>query len=509
MTENMRVLAIRTGGAISALLAVAIMAPAVAHAAAQNEMTDQSIADKIDDELFYDRGVPSSKIDAEAINGVVTLSGQVNNMLAKQRAARIAETVRGVRAVINEVEVTPSVLRSDAAIRQDVITALAQDPATESYEVTVTVDNGEVTLDGSVDSYQESELVKTVAKGVSGVKALEDKLRVTYDADRTDTELREEIQAALDWDVYIDAALIQVSVNGAEVTLTGTVGSAAEKTRAASEAWVAGVGSVDSSGLTVAKWARDEELRGDKYVAKSDSEIKDAIVDALVYDPRVLSTNVTVDVTGSTATLRGEVDSLAAKQAAEQDARNTVGVRYVYNRLKVRPATLLSDLEVSDRIDDAIERDPYLERFEISATVIDGTAYLYGTVDSWFEKNQAEDVASRVVGVLSVDNNLSVDNFDVYTYDAYVDETYIEPGFWAEYQQKAPLKSDSEIRESIKSELWWSPFVSSDDVTVIVDDGVATLTGEVGSWSERSKATENAYEGGATLVDNDLSVEMN
>jgi osmotically-inducible protein OsmY len=55
--------------------------------------------------------------------------------------------------------------------------------------------------------------------------------------------------------------------------------------------------------------------------------------------------------------------------------------------------------------------------------------------------------------------------------------------------------------------MWWSPFVDADDVTIRVSDGVATLTGEVDSWSELRAATENAFEGGARWVRNDLEVD--
>ena len=71
----------------------------------------------------------------------------------------------------------------------------------------------------------------------------------------------------------------------------------------------------------MARWARDEDLRKDKFVVKSDEEIQSAIEDALLYDPRVLSVNVTPDVTAGTATLRGEVASLRAKRAAASVAR--------------------------------------------------------------------------------------------------------------------------------------------------------------------------------------------
>jgi osmotically-inducible protein OsmY len=48
--------------------------------------------------------------------------------------------------------------------------------------------------------------------------------------------------------------------------------------------------------------------------------------------------------------------------------------------------------------------------------------------------------------------------------------------------------------------------VDSEEVSVTVDDGVVTLTGTVDTWSERQSAEENAYEGGAKDVMNDLRV---
>lgn len=263
--------------------------------------------------------------------------------------------------------------------------------------------------------------------------------------------------------------------------------------------------SVDTSKLSVKGWARDDKLRGEKYVVKSEDELRDAVEDALLYDPRVMSFNVDVDIAGSMVTLRGDVDNLKAKRAAEQDAQNTVGVSSVDNRLKVRLDTWPDDSEIAEDIRNALLRDPYVERFEVTVTVLDGTAHLYGTVDSYFEKNRADDVASRISGVLDVDNHLLVDYDTAYIYDPYVDD-YVSDDELVDYDRRAPLKTDSQITDSIESELWWSPFVDSDEVSVAVDDGVVTLTGTVDTWSERESATENAYEGGATLVDNDLVV---
>ena len=56
------------------------------------------------------------------------------------------------------------------------------------------------------------------------------------------------------------------------------------------------------------------------------------------------------------------------------------------------------------------------------------------------------------------------------------------------------------------SELWWNPLVDSDRIDVIVEDGAATLIGVVSDAHERNLATQEAYEGGAEAVYNNLKL---
>jgi osmotically-inducible protein OsmY len=286
------------------------------------------------------------------------------------------------------------------------------------------------------------------------------------------------------------------------------VGSVAEKTRARIDAWVGGVKSVDDSRLVVARWARDEDLRESKYVVKSDEEIRQAVEDALRFDPRVWSFNVTPEVVAGVVTLKGVVDNLKAKQSAAADARNTVGVVRVKNRLKVRPAEDLSEKKIAQNIRQALSRDPYMEPYEITVVVRNGTAHLYGTVDSYFEKGQAEDVASRAKGVTGVRNHLEVDFSELVPHDPYVDPWRIYDYEWYK-RHPAPMHThatDAEIESDIEDELFWSPYVDIENVSVAVENGVATLTGTVESWTEYRAAAENAIEGGAIRVINKLTV---
>lgn len=67
-------------------------------------------------------------------------------------------------------------------------------------------------------------------------------------------------------------------------------------------------------------------------------------------------------------------------------------------------------------------------------------------------------------------------------------------------------QSDRAIRDDIRDELRWSPVVDADRVTVTVFNGVATLTGVVDTLNEAQAAVENAIQGGARHVINNLKI---
>lgn len=68
------------------------------------------------------------------------------------------------------------------------------------------------------------------------------------------------------------------------------------------------------------------------------------------------------------------------------------------------------------------------------------------------------------------------------------------------------LERDLKIAQEIRDQLLRSRFVDSDKVGVLVLDGTAILTGDVGTVAERSSAEQNAFEGGAVRVRNRLTV---
>lgn len=469
---------------------------------------DREIAAAVTRELLFDPVVPANDLDVEAVGGIVTLTGDTSNVIEQRRAARVAETVRGVRAVVNRVEVHPPDDRIGDRLRRDVEDALLLDPATDEYEVSVAIrDRHHVDLEGAVDSWSERRLCEQVASDVAGVTGVTNRIRVRNDGDRSDGEIRAEILRTIDWDVLLTNALIDVTVVDGLVTLSGVVGSAAEKRVARAAAWTMGVTSVDASDLRVEAWARPEHRRVSRWVERSDAEIRSAVEDALFLDPRVRGFAVETAVSDGSVTLSGVVDNLKARRAAERDARDTVGVNSVYNLLKVRPTESVMAAEVEEDVRGALRRDPFVDPDGITIEGLDdGGVRLEGSVDSYFEKSRAGDLASRVVGVTDVLNRLVVLDPLMLPTSPFVDDFALVRDGWYERPWTLTQRPDREIERTIESELWWSPFVGAEDVEVHVEDGIATLSGVVDDRLEADAAQENAYEGGAIFVRDRLEI---
>ena len=477
-------------------------------------ITDHGITSAVERGLIFEKGVFPSNVDVSTSDGIVTLSGAVSNLLAKERALKIAQSIRGVRGAIDRITVTP-VARPDADIRKDILAALRQDPATSTYKVDVSVKNAMATLSGTVGSYTEEQLAARIAKGVKGLKEIRNDIRINYLAKRTDLQIAADVKARLQWDIWINGDQIASAVKDGKVTLTGTVGSALGRSRAYDDGWVNGVMSVDDSSMKVEPSAGDGSQRKLKYVMRSDSEIKQAVQAALGLDPRVAAFSPDVNVESGIVILGGTVGNLKAKTSAEQDVRNTAGVLGIENLLKVRSNSQSTDAEMKEQLKAVLQWDPLLDSSTIDVAVIDHVAYLSGSVSSNYQKGEAEDVASRTKGVVSaVLNHLKVEPEFAVSYYAWPD--YLGYG-WPYYDQSPyyisevfgpqAFLSDGLIKRNIEDGFFWSPFVHSKDIKVSVDVGVATLTGTVGTWISWGEADKDARRSGATTVLNRVKVK--
>ncbi|MCA9596306.1 MAG: BON domain-containing protein [Myxococcales bacterium] len=470
------------------------------------KLSDSDITQAVERRLFADGTIHDGDVVIKTTDGVVQLIGHTDNLITKKRAELLASTVKGVRSISNRIEVkTPK--RADSDIQNEVEHALMFDAAAEAYEIDVTVKDQVVKLTGKVDSWTEQKLAERIAEGVRGVKRVDDQIQVNYDKQRPDSEVLADVQARLRWDALVDQGMLQESVEDGVVTLSGVVGSLAEKLHARNDAWkVVGVKNVKDDDVDVEWWAKRSDLRANRPTYEPDGEIDNAIEDALLIDPRVSSFDIDVSVDGGVVTLKGNVTSLKAKRAAAQLANDTTGVRGVKNLLQVSMTKPPTDAVLADRVRSALLFDPLTSGFELPVTVKDGVATLNGTVNTYTEKAEAEDAASAIAGIKDVKNQI-----DVKSEVAFVFQEYSYPLSplvdWKTFRPDKSGTSDASIQSNIANELFWSPFLDSGDINVRVDQGVATLSGTVDTWRERNAATTSAYEGGATIVKNELSVK--
>lgn len=215
---------------------------------------------------------------------------------------------------------------------------------------------------------------------------------------KTDQEIQQDVFREMRWDSRVDQTEIGVEVDNGTVTLTGTVDSYAKK-NAAREAAHQVIGVLDV--------ADDIEVRVPGGLARTDTEIAQAVRRALESDPFVPDQRIRSTVSEGRVTLEGEVIALRAKQDAERAIRFLSGVKGVDNRLTITRSKA-DPRQLRKAIEDALERRAEREAGKIRVTVDDGTVTLEGRVRTWPEKDAVLGTVSHAPGVQQVADHLSV-----------------------------------------------------------------------------------------------------
>ena len=207
--------------------------------------TDQQLQKDVMAELKWEPSVHAEHIGVEVNDGVVTLAGHVDTHAEKINAEHAAQRVAGVKALAVEMNVKLSGItkRTDSDIAHSVQSVLMWTTFQTKDTVKVMVEDGWVTLTGQVErAYQRTTAVKAV-RYLLGVKGVNNQITVKTSLE-TNT-IKADIESALKRRATAESDKLSVFVSGAEVTLTGSCHTWAERELASDAAWnTPGVNSV-------------------------------------------------------------------------------------------------------------------------------------------------------------------------------------------------------------------------------------------------------------------------
>lgn len=197
---------------------------------------DKKIQEDVMQELQWDPEVNGPEIGVAVVDGIVTLSGQVDSYWTKKAAENAAKRVRGVRGIAEDIVVTYlGMERTDTDIADAIARTVKWSTSIPEEMVKVKVENGRVALEGEVTwEYQRSALENQVSKikGVTGVSNY-----ITIKPRVQATLVKSAIKRALERSADIEAEKIEVETEGNKVVLRGKVRTWNERGEVGRAAW--------------------------------------------------------------------------------------------------------------------------------------------------------------------------------------------------------------------------------------------------------------------------------
>lgn len=214
---------------------------------------------------------------------------------------------------------------------------------------------------------------------------------------KTDIQLRDDVEAQLDWDPRFDSQGIGVAVKDSVVTLSGHVAYYADRWAAQDATQsIAGVRAIANELAVDLAWEAQ----------RTDPQIAEAALKALSADVFIPASGVKLAVHDGWVTLSGQVDFWFQRQAAEKAITHLRGVKGLANDITLKPQATAGDIKA--KIEDAFRRHASLDARNIRVQTAGGTVTLEGEVDSWHERQHAEAAAWAAPGVSLVKDHLNI-----------------------------------------------------------------------------------------------------
>ena len=173
----------RTTSALCAVaLAAMLLAPGcMTTRSASGQVDDAWITSKVESKLAADPEVNNFEIDVDTQEGVVRLSGNVEQEKARQEAEKLARNTEGVKAVKNEIELGDPTFKenvTDAWIVTKIKAKLSASGDVNPFNIDVDAVEGVVTLSGIVKKEEAKREAERIARDTKGVKEVHNQIKV-------------------------------------------------------------------------------------------------------------------------------------------------------------------------------------------------------------------------------------------------------------------------------------------------------------------------------------------
>jgi hyperosmotically inducible periplasmic protein len=331
---------------------------------AQPRRSDAEIVTAVRARFYTDDTMRGHDVNVSAKDGVVTLRGDVRSISVQTRAVELARAVEGVARVDDQMtpgvptavqkqpeSATPS--EDAASVRTRVLAAYFRAPTIKSSQIEVASgSNGMVTLNGEVEGHAARDLAEQVARGVEGVTAVDNRLRVRNSgagapagtaARPSDDEVRTRVQSQFFTHPATKAQPIDVRVAQGVVSLSGTVADTRSRREAIELARnTSGVQRVEANlSVPANASAGTSGTSGlSASLARSVGHVEDSWITTQVEarffaSPEIKARPIDVQTKAGVVTLSGQVGSPEAKEEAAAIAKEIDGVTRVVNQLTV------------------------------------------------------------------------------------------------------------------------------------------------------------------------------
>jgi len=213
-----------------------------------------------------------------------------------------------------------------------------------------------------------------------------------------------------------------------------------------------------------------------------DQALKQKVLDELAWQPGCDETDIGVTARGGFVTLTGHVKSYAEKYAAERAAGRVTGVRAIADEMEIRCLSGVDhgDAEFAGRAVDVISWDLSVPKNRVKIKIENGWVTLEGDVDWRFQKQAAETDVRNLPGVMGVSNAIEI----------------------------KPKAQASNVERQIKAAFHRNAEFEAENIVVTADGRTVTLTGQVGSYHERTLAADTAWSApGVTQVHDLLTAD--